>query len=690
MLSVVSQLRQKSGSFDPNEETDAQQEEQQANGFESDSSQKSQSTNLQSSVSANSINNRHKPFNQTNENFSAVVSFSQLKCLLCKKAFSARKNLVHHARLFHREAINGKQGAGSAITGLPFKCKICGHQFQWKSSLWRHKKEKHSSYLGSINDVMARSPATAQPNQSHIESRSTNGAGTEELSVSEHSNVPGTPKSAYVQPLKPFKCDFCDVRFSGHKARRKHIRCKHPDSDPMNNGRTGGVLLDLSSKEFDEILQERQVSASPPGLYPCTDCGAQFRIKSSMMSHRARKHGKRDSFIKTADKAYQCDICGACFNLELSLKVHITKKHGRQPVRPSYSAATVTTHNYETKSATRVNNAIAARNSSSSNGTLEGETFVVQSNELEDNELEMAGGSQGSDSESKFSCGSSSSSGRQWVNPRQAEYEKYSDISTLTCKLCFAQYDTRKKLFLHLNRTHLSNQGTLLTPEAFEEKVKVEDVVYDDDDGSFEGELQNGSAFETVDGSGRASRKVRNYSKICDFDTLSCKLCPRQCNSMSQLQNHALYKHLDMIELVPMKHENGMVCDDQTDSMDLTLTKDDAAAMMNVDISAKNSPESDKATSASELSPSVNGDMKTSPTSTSSNHSSTSGKRSSSIYFFGDYIVLETHTCLLCNKSLTTTSNLLRHMVTFHKNVLGSTSNGKPSAQEHYGSSLRN
>ena len=645
----MTQLRQRSGAY-MSDETVNQVE----NGAESDDSQRSKSSNVQCYVENPLI--RSKPYTQTSENFTAVVSFTHLRCLLCKKSFSARKNLVHHARLFHRSALNAKCiGAKSPLT-LPFKCKICGHQFQWKSSLWRHKKEKHSSYAGSINDVIASdSPFASMTNSEPVHVNETQ----KETVVIE------PVQNAYSQPMKPFQCDFCEVRFTGMKARRKHIRLKHPDRDPLNKNRTG--VLDLSSKEYDELLGSSYMSSSPPGFYPCPDCGVQFRIKSSMMSHRARKHGKRDNPDRDPNRSWQCNQCGARFNLELSLKVHVTKKHGRpKPDRPE-PGITLASHSYETKSAIRARNESAR---SIVEDLQDDDSFVVQQNGVESE-----------DSESKFgeSCGSinssrQSSSSRVWVNPRLAEYEKISDISTLTCKICLTQYADRKKLFLHLNRCHMTGQSPLKTAIFEDEEEFDENEVL-----IHESNMANGAMHDSA----RTCRKVRDYSKICDFDTLSCKLCPRQCNSMSQLQNHALYKHVDMVELVPMKQENGVSYDSQSDSLDLSLDKveTDSANGDPPPVLARNTRASDKQNSEVSdcWSSGVNGEQQ----SVLATNQGTAKK--SSIYYFGDYVILESHTCLLCNKSLTTTSNLLRHMVSFHKsvqNVLGTASNGKSNSQD--------
>ena len=568
---------------------------------------------------------RHKPYNQTTENFSAVISFAQSRCLICRKVFQSRKNLVHHARIHHRDLLLKVNGSRSLaqMAAHPFPCKICGHTFQWRSSLWRHTKEKHSRLVhSSINTI---DDFNSSYQSSFLDSLQGSLAmqddKTDDSSLTETS-TDSKCQVAYSEPLKPFSCDYCSVRFSTPKARRKHVKSKHPENYTSSR-KSAGILLDLSSKEYDQMLQ--QTLPNPPGVYPCPDCGAEFRIKSSMISHRARKHNNASvepratssnkSETSSTNTGFSCSVCGQTFPLMLSLKVHASKKHGRPKTeKPSLTLelkpevkipkppTTVANHNYETKSASRARAFVNKQHSleipdkvvATSEAKAESPRVIEATSQRLPEPTETYNEHSYTSTESSkivtspivnsTSSKSKSRTPQPWVNPRLAEYMQICDLDTFTCSICDLSFDDRKKLFLHLNRVHLSNNSnhsnSTLTISSIKKEIK--EVAVDDAIDLNDVNVSSGSAgadnsqpqaevsSSTNESSPLSSqswsppnsfshkpssRKIRNYSKICNFETLSCKLCPRMCNTMSQLQNHAVYKHMDMIELVPMRDE---------------------------------------------------------------------------------------------------------------------------------------
>ena len=591
--------------------------------------------------------------------------------------------------MFHRDLLNSKPTNGvHKFPKFAFKCKICGHQFQWKSSLWRHKKEKHSTFTGQINDVIAdESRPEMSGNEDSMDADEAIPTADEEDKV--------TPKAIYSEPLKPFSCDYCDTRFSTHKARRKHVRCKHPEVDKAELDRctspSNGILLDLSAKEYDQMLLQSDKVTTPPGVYPCPDCGIEFRIKSSMMSHRARKHSRVSAAVvqeASPPKGFQCGICGASFALMLSLKVHITKKHGPKARDSLASGLPIASHNYETKSARR---AKLELQSVKSEELHDADTFIVQQDSLETQQM-LDSDIDSKESESGASSTSAKPASKVWVNPRIADYERISDIKTLTCNICDTNFEDRKRLFIHLNKCHLNGKSIDELAEEMIFNSENQSQVDQDEMEVGENGVEGGSS------AGKSScRKVRNYSKICDFETLTCKLCPRQCSSLSQLQNHALYKHMDQVELVPMKGVTTSICSESVSAsthgahyLDLQQAHLQGAAVVEsapfglqgtggdgheVDtqcvVSAANGckrllddvtePNSDENQNNGGHKMTSNGHF------LATMHPLAVGKKNS-IYLYEDYVILKSHTCLLCDKDFSTTSNLLRHMTAVHKN----------------------
>ncbi|XP_058833673.1 zinc finger protein ZFP2-like [Topomyia yanbarensis] len=127
---------------------------------------------------------------------------------------------------------------------------------------------------------------------------------------------------------RPFKCDYCELRFANEVVQRFHETrnhgIDHPGVQIISKKRKDKYTCQHCGKQCDSLafLKEHEGAHSGIKQYECKICGRLFANKNNLERH---------NLLHTSEMPYKCEICGKGFRQSPRYKDHLREHSGETP-----------------------------------------------------------------------------------------------------------------------------------------------------------------------------------------------------------------------------------------------------------------------------------------------------------------------------------------------------------------------
>ncbi|KAG6440403.1 hypothetical protein O3G_MSEX001284 [Manduca sexta] len=302
-----------------------------------------------------------KPIKQFSMMQPGVVSFkpsynvpnAPYCCDLCGKGFMHKKNIWKHKKVLHADIINDRNdseentmqasteeeefnneenGTGlstpqfnsfnfanfssnlqqSQQESMPYSCELCFQRFPLRSSLWKHKQNKH----GIINSNLDASETHSQASGGDGSSRSS--CTICKISFADKKSYYRHRKNVHKSSVQ--MCKLCGKPLSSTLELYEHLKSTHARELLGYNANQGSSKSQEPPQDMEPDDDNDNEAADPSvdyqARYPCDTCGKQFVGLLALQNHQCINQ------LPAQPQTFDCEICHKSYTSIAALKSH--------------------------------------------------------------------------------------------------------------------------------------------------------------------------------------------------------------------------------------------------------------------------------------------------------------------------------------------------------------------------------
>ena len=246
------------------------------------------------------------------------VKVASFECNFCEEKFITRRSSIHHKMRAHSDLFSG------------YPCSDCNENFPKRRSLYKHINRVHKNIEYSCLQCDKTFPLKDGLRQ-HVMKVHQNEGRKRQCEICHNWYADREKLESHIRCKhtgeKPFKCNFCDMKFSQHGKKSLHRSQVHPDSWK-------------AEKKRIEWLQENKRRDPSEFKIKCELCEEIRSTTEELQVHWQEEHpgqmdvpipnprrpGQTDNGTPTWKQKINCEICGETI-VQRGMKFHMSYSH---------------------------------------------------------------------------------------------------------------------------------------------------------------------------------------------------------------------------------------------------------------------------------------------------------------------------------------------------------------------------